>query len=146
MPHFRAARAGPLQRSSAGCHRTFYPLAPDLGIPVADDYLLPDSTLLFRYSALTSNGHHVHYDYRYATEVEGYDDLLVHAPLPAILMQILAALVLGAGPLRFADRGVSPLTCIKPVRVEAHRAPYRSQAVRVLQDRGPVTMIGRAIA
>ena len=28
--------------------------------------------LLFRYSALTFNGHRIHYDRRYVTEVEGY--------------------------------------------------------------------------
>lgn len=43
----------------------------------------PDSTLLFRYSALTFNGHRIHYDYPYATEIEGYAGLVVHGPMMA---------------------------------------------------------------
>ena len=35
----------------------------------------PDDVLLFRYSALTFNGHRIHYDRRYVTEVEGYPGL-----------------------------------------------------------------------
>jgi 3-methylfumaryl-CoA hydratase len=46
----------------------------------------PDSTLLFRYSALTFNAHRIHYDRRYATETEGYPALVVHGPLVATLL------------------------------------------------------------
>jgi 3-methylfumaryl-CoA hydratase len=45
-----------------------------------------DDVLLFRYSALTFNGHRIHYDRRYATEVEGYPGLVVHGPLLATLL------------------------------------------------------------
>ncbi|MEM8577911.1 MAG: MaoC family dehydratase N-terminal domain-containing protein [Pseudomonadota bacterium] len=63
-----------------------------------------DSTLLFRYSALTFNGHRIHYDEAYAREVEGYDGLVVHGPLLAQL------LMLEAGPLeRFSFRATAPL-------------------------------------
>jgi len=47
---------------------------------------LPDDVLLFRYSALTFNGHRIHYDRRYVTEVEGYPGLIVHGPLIATLL------------------------------------------------------------
>jgi 3-methylfumaryl-CoA hydratase len=47
---------------------------------------VPDDVLLFRYSALTFNGHRIHYDRRYVTEVEGYPGLIVHGPLLATLM------------------------------------------------------------
>ena len=47
---------------------------------------VPDDVLLFRYSALTFNGHRIHYDRRYATEVEGYPGLVVHGPLLATLL------------------------------------------------------------
>ena len=47
---------------------------------------IPDDVLLFRYSALTFNGHRIHYDRRYATEVEGYPGLVVHGPLIATLL------------------------------------------------------------
>ena len=46
----------------------------------------PDSVLLFRYSALTFNGHRIHYDRDYAMEVEGYPGLVVHGPLTATLL------------------------------------------------------------
>ena len=45
----------------------------------------PDSVMLFRYSALTFNGHRIHYDRRYAMDVEGYAGLVVHGPLIATL-------------------------------------------------------------
>ncbi len=47
---------------------------------------VPDEVLLFRYSALTFNGHRIHYDRRYVTEVEGYPGLVVHGPLIATLL------------------------------------------------------------
>ncbi|MFB9124613.1 acyl-CoA dehydrogenase [Paraburkholderia dipogonis] len=45
-----------------------------------------DAVMLFRYSALTFNGHRIHYDYPYVTEVEGYPGLIVHGPLIATLL------------------------------------------------------------
>ena len=42
--------------------------------------------MLFRYSALTFNGHRIHYDRSYVTEVEGYPGLIVHGPLIATLL------------------------------------------------------------
>jgi len=48
--------------------------------------VVPDDVLLFRYSALTFNGHRIHYDRRYATELEGYPGLVVHGPLLATLL------------------------------------------------------------
>ncbi len=50
----------------------------------------PDPVLLFRYSALTFNGHRIHYDLKFTTEAEGYPGLLVHGPLLATLMVDLA--------------------------------------------------------
>lgn len=47
-------------------------------------------TLLFRFSALTYNGHRIHYDRDYARDVEGYPGLVVHGPLQALLMAELA--------------------------------------------------------
>jgi 3-methylfumaryl-CoA hydratase len=46
----------------------------------------PTDPLLFRYSALTFNGHRIHYDRKYVTEVEGYPGLIVHGPLMATLL------------------------------------------------------------
>ncbi|WP_245329104.1 FAS1-like dehydratase domain-containing protein [Bradyrhizobium centrolobii] len=46
----------------------------------------PDDVLLFHYSAMTFNGHRIHYDRDYVTKVEGYPGLVVHGPLIATLL------------------------------------------------------------
>jgi 3-methylfumaryl-CoA hydratase len=67
-----------------------------------------DTTLLFRYSALTFNGHRIHYDLEYAREVEGYAGLVVHGPLLAQHLMLLAQELLG--PLaEFSFRATAPL-------------------------------------
>jgi 3-methylfumaryl-CoA hydratase len=52
--------------------------------------VVPDPLMLFRYSAVTFNGHRIHYDRTYATETEGYPALVVHGPLIATLLAELA--------------------------------------------------------
>lgn len=80
----------------------------------------PDPVLLFRYSALTANGHRIHYDLPYAREEEGYPGLVVHGPLTATLLQRFAERHgHGARLARFAFRGVSPLFAGLPFRLEA---------------------------
>ena len=70
---------------------------------------IADDVLLFRYSALTFNGHRIHYDRRYATEVEGYPGLVVHGPLIAtLLMDLLRRHQPEANVARFSFRAVSP--------------------------------------
>ncbi len=67
-----------------------------------------DATLLFRYSALTFNGHRIHYDEGYARKVEGYEGLVVHGPLLAQLLMLMADRP--EIPLRgFAFRATAPL-------------------------------------
>jgi 3-methylfumaryl-CoA hydratase len=69
----------------------------------------PDPVLLFRYSALTFNGHRIHYDYPYVTQQEGYPDLVVHGPLIATLLVDLLHRELPHAPLRrFEFRAVRP--------------------------------------
>lgn len=79
----------------------------------------PDTTLLFRYSALTFNGHRIHYDQNYAQNEEGYPDLVVHGPLTATLLQQLAVEQGGGRQLAsFEFRGVSPLFVNRSFRLE----------------------------
>ncbi len=74
-----------------------------------------DDVLLFRYSALTFNAHRIHYDRRYATEVEGYPGLVVHGPLIAtLLMDLLRTHRPEANVERFSFRAVSPLFDVAP--------------------------------
>lgn len=69
----------------------------------------PSAPLLFRYSALTFNGHRIHYDRPYATGVEHYPGLVVHAPLQATLLLNYATEIRGTPPTRFSFRSFSPL-------------------------------------
>jgi 3-methylfumaryl-CoA hydratase len=71
---------------------------------------LADPVLLFRYSALTFNGHRIHYDRDYVTKVEGYPGLIVHGPLQAaLLIELAAKLHGGKAPATFVYRGLQPL-------------------------------------
>jgi len=71
---------------------------------------MADTVLLFRYSALTFNGHRIHYDRDYVTKVEGYPGLIFHGPLQAsLLVEFAAKLHGGAAPKKISYRGVQPL-------------------------------------
>ncbi len=96
-----------------------YRADPDPGAPAPVPPIAPDdaedetvrifsSTDLFRYSALTFNGHRIHYDADYARQVEGYTGLVVHGPLLAQHLMLMAEDALG--PLQhFRFRATSPL-------------------------------------
>lgn len=71
----------------------------------------PDPVLLFRFSALTFNGHRIHYDRSYAVDSEGYDGLVVHGPLTAtFLLDLLRKNLPDATVKTFMFRGIKPLT------------------------------------
>jgi len=70
---------------------------------------VPDDVLLFRYSALTFNGHRIHYDRRYVTEVEKYPGLIVHGPLIAtLLLDLLRHQLPNAEVARYEFRAIRP--------------------------------------
>jgi 3-methylfumaryl-CoA hydratase len=71
--------------------------------------VLPDEVLLLRYSALTFNGHRIHYDKPYVTQVEGYPGLVVHGPLIAtLLMDLVRRNEPRARVLDFAFKAIGP--------------------------------------
>ncbi|MFH1573445.1 MAG: MaoC family dehydratase N-terminal domain-containing protein [Acidobacteriota bacterium] len=81
--------------------------------------IVPDDVLLFRYSALTFNGHRIHYDRRYVTEEEGYPGLMVHGPLLATLLLDLVRRHLPGRELeRFSFRALRPTFDISPLAVD----------------------------
>jgi 3-methylfumaryl-CoA hydratase len=80
--------------------------------------LVADDVLLFRYSALTFNGHRIHYDRRYVTEVEGYPGLVVHGPLIATLLMDLL-------------RRHAPRADVAAFRFKALRPTFDGHALRV---------------
>lgn len=104
----------------------------------------PDPVMLFRYSALTGNGHRIHYDRRYVTEVEGYPGLIVHGPLQATL---LAGLLMRARPGRrlahIAYRGARPLFDLAPFTLAGAEAGGAAQ-LSVRDAGGLVTMQAEA--
>ena len=80
--------------------------------------IVPDPVLLFRYSALTFNGHRIHYDRTYATQAEGYQGLVVHGPLIAtLLIDLLRRELPFAQVRRFAFKAVRPIFDIHPFTV-----------------------------
>jgi 3-methylfumaryl-CoA hydratase len=80
--------------------------------------IVPDDVLLFRYSALTFNGHRIHYDRRYVTEVEGYPGLIVHGPLIAtLLLDLLRRNLPGVAIAAFEFKALKPLFDIAPFSV-----------------------------
>ena len=86
--------------------------------------ITPDDVLLFRYSALTFNGHRIHYDRRYVTEVEAYPGLIVHGPLIAtLLLDLLRQNLPGARLSHFEFRAVRPVFDIAPFKVHGKPAP-----------------------
>jgi 3-methylfumaryl-CoA hydratase len=86
--------------------------------------LTPDDVLLFRYSALTFNGHRIHYDRRYVTETEGYPGLVVHGPLIAtLLLDLLRRHLPTATVLAFSFKALRPSFDGRPLRVSGQPSP-----------------------
>ena len=80
--------------------------------------VIADEVLLFRYSALTFNGHRIHYDRKYVTEVEGYPGLVVHGPLIAtLLMDLLRRQMPAADVASFNFKAVRPTFDLHPLQV-----------------------------
>ena len=77
----------------------------------------PDPVLLFRFSALTFNGHRIHYDRTYAMGEEHYPGLVVHGPLIAMLLMDLVRRNVTRRVSRFRFRAVQPIFDTGPFRV-----------------------------
>jgi 3-methylfumaryl-CoA hydratase len=106
--------------------------------------IVPDDVLLFRYSALTFNGHRIHYDRKYVTEVEGYPGLIVHGPLIATLLVDLVRRQVPHGFVKsFSFKAVRPTFDWHPFRVHGQpSADGRSVRVWAQDHEGWLTMQG----
>ena len=100
--------------------------------------------LLFRYSAMTFNGHRIHYDQPYVTDVENYPGLIVHGPVQGTLCLNLAAMLIGAVPARFSFRNLSPLTAGTSFTVAAARRPDGTVTCWTQSADGRICMEGEA--
>jgi 3-methylfumaryl-CoA hydratase len=94
------------------------PVQPAPAAATFERRITPDPVLLFRYSALTFNGHRIHYDRSYVTEVEGYPGLVVHGPLIAtLLLDLLRRERPAATVRRFAFKALRPVIDLHPFHV-----------------------------
>lgn len=106
------------------------PLRADPGAPWSRE-IVPDPVLLFRYSALTFNGHRIHYDRSYATRQEGYPGLVLHGPLIAtLLVDLVRRQQPGADLRSFWFKAVRPTFDLHPFRV-CGRPDGRGDAVQL---------------
>jgi len=103
----------------------------------------PNATTLFRYSALTFNGHRIHYDSDYCRHVEGYGNLVVHGPLIATLLAGFAQAVAARPLKRFSYQALRPSLLGYPLRLCAG-ADQDQQIVWAALPDGGVSM--RAVA
>ena len=105
----------------------------------------PSAALLFRYSALTFNGHRIHYDAPYARGVEGYPGLIVHGPLQASLLVRMAERMRGTRPARFGFRSLSPLFDDRDFTLNATDAGDGSMRLWTACADGPIAMEASAV-
>lgn len=90
--------------------------------------IVPDSVLLFRYSALTFNGHRIHYDVDYCREKEGYPGLVVHGPLIAtLLLEMFRNHCPEKSVTGFDFRAVSPLFDTASFTIHGRREDNQGQ-------------------
>jgi 3-methylfumaryl-CoA hydratase len=100
-----------------------------------------DPVRLFRYSAVTFNGHRIHYDITYTTDIEHYPGLVVHGPLQAtLLMEAACRQQGGAVPKTFRFRGVRPLFHFDSLTVMGTPVVEDSQELAVVNGDNHVTM------
>ncbi len=87
-------------------------------VPLWRREIVPDEVLLFRYSALTFNAYRIHYDRRFAVDVQGYSGLVVHAPLVATLLaDLLRRNLPKADVSSFSSRALRPLFDGQPIHL-----------------------------
>ena len=98
---------------------------------------------LFRYSALTFNGHRIHYDQPYVTGEEGYPGLIVHGPIQMTMLLQFAADLKGRRPAKFSFRSLSPLFDIADFTLNAAEEGEELKLWTSYPD-GPYAMEARA--
>lgn len=115
--------------------------APAAGVVARE--LVPDTRLLFRFSALTFNAHRIHYDREYARHEEGYPGLVVHGPLVAMQLMALAHDVAGSPIAAFEFRSERPVFDLAPYRLQGQRVGEVVELAAVGPD-GEVAQRARA--
>ncbi len=118
--------------------------------PEWNETFLPTTVTLFQFSALTYNGHRIHYDHPYVTQQEGYPGLLVHGPLTALLLLDAAQRHSPAPVKQFRYRALAPLFVDQPITLAGQAAsagadgsgPPQDRIVEALAPSGAAAMRG----
>ena len=100
---------------------------------------------LFRYSALTFNGHRIHYDRKYATEVEGYPGLVVHGPLLATMLSLFAERNSGRQLRKYSFKGKRPVFDSDDFSLTGSFSGRDSAELRVLDHMSQLSMTADAV-
>ncbi len=118
---------------------------PAPGTPVWSKTVTPDPVMLFRYSALTFNGHRIHYDLPYVTQTEGYPSLVMNGGLTTLLAFELAR-EHAAAPVRLiASRNVRPLFVNRPISICGEpSADGKTAKLWALDDTGALALSAEA--
>ncbi|WP_029528108.1 FAS1-like dehydratase domain-containing protein [Polaromonas glacialis] len=123
------------------------PAAPVKQAPTDEQFsrqVVPDPVMLMRYSALTFNGHRIHYDRPYAIEQEGYPGLVVHGPFIAtLLLDHLKQSLPNAEVELFEFKAVSPLFDTAPFTV-AGKVEGRIATLWARGSQGQLAMMATA--
>jgi len=102
--------------------------------------------LLFRFSALTFNGHRIHYDQPYVTGTEGYPGLIVHGPLMGLVQIELARRSNPAKiPARFEFRALSPVFAGAPFSVSARHETDGTVSTWIANSTGGLAQQGKVV-
>ena len=105
----------------------------------------PDAVMLFRYSALTFNGHRIHYDHPYVTQVEKYPDLVMNGGLTTLLVLELARTHASTPLTSIASRNVRPLFVNREITVCGEpSADNKSATLWAEDDTGAIALSGEA--
>ncbi|CAM3973873.1 MaoC family dehydratase N-terminal domain-containing protein [Bordetella muralis] len=131
-------------KKDQGAART--PAADTFEARYRSEPIVADTVMIFRYSALCFNGHRIHYDYPYATQVEGYPGLVVNGGLSALCAtEHLHQAWNGTSFSHITTRNVAPLFEGQTFHVES-RAGERDGEVefRVVSQAGVTTLRGSA--
>lgn len=107
---------------------------PAPGTAVWKQVVTPDPVMLFRYSALTFNGHRIHYDQPYVTGVEGYPALVMNGGLTTVLIFELARANAASPLCHLASRNVRPLFVNRPITLCGEPAADGSSAKLWAED------------
>ncbi|KAJ6474692.1 hypothetical protein C8R47DRAFT_1179251 [Mycena vitilis] len=116
------------------------------GIPATADFTFnftPNLTTLFRFSALTFNGHYIHLDKDYAQLQEGYPERLVHGPLTALMLLETTMLQRPKAHFaRFEYRARNPIIVNQPVTIAGVWTDRHHASLWCVNNQGVVGMTG----